>query len=90
MRPRGAGPLSHRPGEGGPAPRERACRAPRSRRVFRGTLTVPESGEEIPAAAVMYSAGRPGLTEGPDLGRAGLSADARGRIAVDGRHRTRP
>jgi NAD(P) transhydrogenase len=54
----------------------------------RGALTVLESGKKIPADAVMYSAGRQGLTDALDLGKAGLTADARGRIAVDEHFRT--
>jgi NAD(P) transhydrogenase len=57
-------------------------------RHARGTLTVLESGKRIAADAVMYSAGRQGLTDGLDLERAGLSADRRGRIAVDEHYRT--
>jgi NAD(P) transhydrogenase len=54
----------------------------------RGTLTVLESGKRIPADTVMYSAGRQGLTDELDLDKAGLSADRRGRIAVDEHYRT--
>jgi NAD(P) transhydrogenase len=54
----------------------------------RGTITVLESGKRIPADAVMYSAGRQGLTDELDLGKAGLTADSRGRIAVDAHYRT--
>ncbi|MFJ4623276.1 Si-specific NAD(P)(+) transhydrogenase [Streptomyces sp. NPDC088812] len=54
----------------------------------RGALTVLESGKKIPADVVMYSAGRQGLTDGLELERAGLAADARGRIAVDEHYRT--
>ncbi|MEU2776342.1 Si-specific NAD(P)(+) transhydrogenase, partial [Streptomyces sp. NPDC007162] len=54
----------------------------------RGTLTVLESGKKIPADTVMYSAGRQGLTDELDLGKAGLSADPRGRIKVDEHFRT--
>jgi NAD(P) transhydrogenase len=54
----------------------------------RGTLTVLESGKKIAADAVMYSAGRQGLTDALDLDRAGLTADKRGRITVDGHYRT--
>ncbi|MGW1260063.1 Si-specific NAD(P)(+) transhydrogenase [Streptomyces sp. NPDC002513] len=54
----------------------------------KGTLTVLESGKKIPADAVMYSAGRQGLTDGLDLGKAGLTADVRGRIKVDDQYRT--
>ncbi|MER8070917.1 Si-specific NAD(P)(+) transhydrogenase [Streptomyces sp. NPDC094034] len=53
-----------------------------------GTLTILESGKKIAADAVMYSAGRQGLTDELDLGKAGLSADGRGRIAVDEHYRT--
>ncbi|QNP74559.1 Si-specific NAD(P)(+) transhydrogenase [Streptomyces roseirectus] len=51
-------------------------------------LTVLESGKKIPADAVMYSAGRQGLTDELALEQAGLTADARGRIAVDEHYRT--
>ncbi|MER6413737.1 Si-specific NAD(P)(+) transhydrogenase [Streptomyces humidus] len=54
----------------------------------RGTLTVLESGKKIPADAVMYSAGRQGLTDELDLEKAGLTADRRGRIEVDEHYRT--
>ena len=54
----------------------------------RGTVTTLASGKRIPADAVMYSAGRQGATEDLDLTAAGLEADHRGRIAVDGHYRT--
>ncbi|MDX3114864.1 MULTISPECIES: Si-specific NAD(P)(+) transhydrogenase [Streptomyces] len=54
----------------------------------RGTLTVLQSGKKIPADAVMYSAGRQGLTDELDLDKAGLTADRRGRIEVDEHYRT--
>jgi NAD(P) transhydrogenase len=54
----------------------------------RGALTVLESGKRIPADAVMYSAGRQGQTDDLDLGKAGLSADRRGRVQVDQHYRT--
>jgi NAD(P) transhydrogenase len=54
----------------------------------RGALTVLESGKKIPADAVMYSAGRQGLTDELDLDKAGLTADRRGRIEVDEHYRT--
>jgi NAD(P) transhydrogenase len=54
----------------------------------RGTLTVLASGKKIAADAVMYSAGRQGLTDALDLGKAGLTADKRGRITVDENYRT--
>jgi len=53
-----------------------------------GTVTVLESGKKIPADMVMYSAGRQGMTDQLDLPAAGLSADKRGRIKVDGSFRT--
>ena len=53
-----------------------------------GTVTVLESGKRIPADTVMYSAGRQGMTEHLDLPKAGLTADKRGRIKVDGSFRT--
>ncbi|SEG94318.1 NAD(P) transhydrogenase [Thermomonospora echinospora] len=54
----------------------------------RGAITVLESGKRIPAETVMYSAGRHGMTGDLGLEAAGLSADGRGRIAVDERYRT--
>jgi NAD(P) transhydrogenase len=54
----------------------------------RGTVTSLASGKRIAADMVMYSAGRQGVTEELDLEKAGLTADARGRIAVDGQYRT--
>ncbi|MET8982432.1 Si-specific NAD(P)(+) transhydrogenase [Streptomyces sp. NPDC004539] len=51
-------------------------------------LTVLESGKKIPSDAVMYSAGRQGLTEELALENAGLAADPRGRITVDEHYRT--
>ncbi len=53
-----------------------------------GALTTLRSGKRIPAELVMYSAGRQGVTEALDLEKAGLSADDRGRIAVDDCYRT--
>jgi NAD(P) transhydrogenase len=54
----------------------------------RGTVTSLASGKRIPAETVMYSAGRQGVTEDLNLPAAGLEADRRGRIAVDGHYRT--
>jgi NAD(P) transhydrogenase len=54
----------------------------------RGTVTTLASGKRIPADAVMYSAGRQGATEDLNLEAAGLEADNRGRISVDGHYRT--
>jgi NAD(P) transhydrogenase len=53
-----------------------------------GTLTILESGKRIPSDTVMYSAGRQGVTEELALEKAGLEADARGRIKVDDDFRT--
>ena len=53
-----------------------------------GTVTTLASGKRIPAAAVMYSAGRQGVTEKLDLAAAGLEADNRGRLVVDEHYRT--
>jgi NAD(P) transhydrogenase len=53
-----------------------------------GALTELASGKRILADAVLCSAGREGATAGLELEAAGLTADERGRIAVDGRFRT--
>jgi NAD(P) transhydrogenase len=47
-----------------------------------------ESGKRIVADAVLFSAGRMAATAALDLPRAGLSADSRGRLAVDACFRT--
>lgn len=52
------------------------------------TVTTLVSGKRIPADAVMYSAGRQGMTEELDLAAAGLEADRRGRLTVDEHYRT--
>ncbi|MFV2179562.1 Si-specific NAD(P)(+) transhydrogenase [Actinomadura sp. LOL_016] len=57
-------------------------------RLEHGAITVLESGKRIPADTVMYSAGRHGMTEDLKLDAAGLTADNRGRITVDGDYRT--
>ena len=54
----------------------------------KGTVTSLASGKRIAADMVMYSAGRQGVTDALDLEKAGLSADKRGRITVDGQYRT--
>ncbi|MCO1658376.1 Si-specific NAD(P)(+) transhydrogenase [Pseudonocardia humida] len=54
----------------------------------RGTVTSLASGKRIAADMVMYSAGRQGVTDELDLGKAGLEADRRGRISVDEHYRT--
>jgi len=53
-----------------------------------GTVTTLESGKQIPADTVMYSAGRQGSTDALDLAAAELEADDRGRISVDANFRT--
>jgi len=53
-----------------------------------GAITILESGKRIPADTVMYSAGRHGMTDDLGLEAAGLTADERGRIAVDDCYRT--
>lgn len=53
-----------------------------------GTVTTLASGKQIPAEAVMYSAGRQGHTAHLDLATAGLQTDSRGRIVVDETYRT--
>ncbi|USX51986.1 Si-specific NAD(P)(+) transhydrogenase [Lentzea sp. HUAS12] len=53
-----------------------------------GTITTLASGKRIPAAAVMYSAGRQGTTDKLELAAAGLEADNRGRLSVDEHYRT--
>jgi len=53
-----------------------------------GAIAILRSGKKIPADTVMYSAGRQGTSDGLRLGAAGLTADQRGRIAVDEFYRT--
>jgi NAD(P) transhydrogenase len=53
-----------------------------------GTVTTLESGKQILADVVLYSAGREGATESLALANAGLEADDRGRLRVDRRYRT--
>jgi NAD(P) transhydrogenase len=52
------------------------------------SVTHLQSGKRIAADAVFYSAGRQGATDALCLDRAGLEADARGRITVDAHYRT--
>jgi NAD(P) transhydrogenase len=47
-----------------------------------------ESGKEIVSETVLYAVGRQGDTEHLGLAAAGLEADARGRLKVDGSYRT--
>ncbi|WP_020579103.1 Si-specific NAD(P)(+) transhydrogenase [Actinopolymorpha alba] len=54
----------------------------------RGTITTLASGKRIAAEVVMYSAGRQGNTAALGLDQAGLTADQRGRLRVDGDYRT--
>ncbi|MEV6602048.1 Si-specific NAD(P)(+) transhydrogenase [Actinoplanes sp. NPDC051346] len=51
-------------------------------------LCILKSGKKIVADTVMYSAGRQGQTDDLALEAAGLTADRRGRIEVDGNYRT--
>jgi NAD(P) transhydrogenase len=51
-------------------------------------LCILKSGKKIVADTVMYSAGRQGQTDDLSLEAAGLAADRRGRIEVDGNYRT--
>jgi NAD(P) transhydrogenase len=53
-----------------------------------GAIASLRSGKKIPADTVLYSAGRQGATDELKLEAAGLTADARGRIAVDEYFRT--
>lgn len=53
-----------------------------------GTVTNLASGKRIPAETVLYSAGRQGATGELALKNAGLRADERGRLEVDGNYRT--
>src|SRR6516162_1321920 len=48
-----------------------------------GAIATLLSGKKIPADTVMYSAGRQGASDLLNLDAAGLTADKRGRIAVD-------
>jgi NAD(P) transhydrogenase len=54
----------------------------------RGPKICLESGKELVSETVLYATGRQGDTEALQLDRAGLAADARGRIPVDDKHRT--
>jgi NAD(P) transhydrogenase len=54
-----------------------------------GTVTTLASGKQIPAEAVMYSAGREGQTDDLELANAGLETDGRGRIVVDDQFQTK-
>jgi NAD(P) transhydrogenase len=51
-------------------------------------VTLLRSGKRLPSDIVLYAAGRQGATDGLALDRAGLQADARGRIAVGPDFRT--
>jgi NAD(P) transhydrogenase len=53
-----------------------------------GAIAALASGKKLPAETVMYSAGRQGSTEDLRLENADLTADKRGRIAVDEMFRT--
>jgi NAD(P) transhydrogenase len=51
-------------------------------------VTNLRSGKQIASDTLLYATGRQGDTEGLALDRAGLQADKRGRLAVDGEYRT--
>jgi NAD(P) transhydrogenase len=57
-------------------------------RYAEGAVAVLESGKKIAADTVMYSAGRQGTAAELSLDLAGLTADSRGRLAVDEHFRT--
>jgi NAD(P) transhydrogenase len=52
-------------------------------------ITHLESGKEIPSHTLMYATGRQGATADLGLENAGLEADKRGRLEVDGEYRTK-
>jgi NAD(P) transhydrogenase len=54
-----------------------------------GVVTHLASGKVIASETVLYATGRQGATAALGLERAGLEADKRGRIPVDGDYRTR-
>src|SRR5215211_1106749 len=54
----------------------------------RGTITTLASGKKIAAEVVMHSAGRQGNTAALNLDLAGLHADKRGRLVVNGQYQT--
>jgi len=51
-------------------------------------ITHLKSGKQILSHTLLYATGRQGATEGLELAKAGLEADRRGRIPVDGDYRT--
>jgi NAD(P) transhydrogenase len=53
-----------------------------------GAVTHLASGKRVAADVVLYAAGRQGQTDDLDLGKVGLEADERGRIAVGRDYRT--
>ena len=53
-----------------------------------GAVTTLASGKRIPSAAVLYSAGRRGATDGLGLENVGFEPDERGRLTVDEQFRT--
>jgi len=54
----------------------------------RKAILLLESGKQIVSDLVLFSAGRVGATDGLNLPAAGLAADERGRLKVDGQFRT--
>lgn len=59
------------------------------RRTEGGVSVALAGGRALEADMLLYCVGRQGNTEGLGLEKAGLEADARGRIAVDDHYRTR-
>ena len=51
-------------------------------------ITQLRSGKQIASHTLLYATGRQGDTDSLELGRAGLEADRRGRVAVDSDYRT--
>jgi NAD(P) transhydrogenase len=51
-------------------------------------MTSLESGKSIPSETVLYATGRQGATNSLQLEKAGLEADARGRVPIDEEYRT--
>lgn len=54
----------------------------------RRAVLILESGKRIVAESVLYSVGRVGAADRLNLAAAGLTADKRGRLSVDGQFRT--
>ena len=69
----------------------RRIEAPPGARAVDGAMAeaVLESGKTLRADCLLYAIGRHGATEGLDLAKAGLEADARGRIEVNEHFQTK-